>query len=322
MATDWYYAQNNQQQGPVSGQDLLALEKAGHLLPGTLVWRSGMPNWIAWSSVAADARAEAGAQPAPAGDVAVCAFSGRVLPLSQMVKYGEHFIAAEHKDAFVQSLREGSRVQAMSGSAELQPVGFWWRVLSMIVDGLVLMVPNMLLMLPYMFFSIQGTVQQGGSANAGDPFSQFQQNPTMALAYVGGMLGTFLVLLVYETWMVGKFGGTVGKLALGFRVVKADGDHPTYGRAFGRWAAKVLTNLVWMVPMYGAFGLGLVAQLGAAKGGGQDDSVSPVSAIAFLFGSLWLLVGGFGYYMAGWTKRKQALHDKVASTLVVRKSPV
>jgi hypothetical protein len=37
---------------------------------------------------------------------------------------------------------------------------------------------------------------------------------------------------------------------------------------------------------------------------------------------LWLGVGGFGYYMAGWTKRKQALHDKVASTLVVRKTPL
>ena len=53
MTNDWYYASHHQQKGPVTAAEMLALEQAGHLLPATLVWRPGLPNWQPWSSVAA-----------------------------------------------------------------------------------------------------------------------------------------------------------------------------------------------------------------------------------------------------------------------------
>ena len=321
MADDWYYAQNNEQKGPVQGQELLALEKAGLLLPNSLVWRTGLANWQPWSSVAADVRSQAGAQPSAGGEVAVCAYSGQALPVSQMVKYGDHYVAAEHKDAFVESLREGGRVQAMRGSAPLQPIGFWWRLLGIIVDGVVLMVPNMLLMAPYMYFSIQDSMKQVRQGPPANPFEQFQNaNPAIIFSYVLGMLGTFVVMMIYETWMVGRYGGTVGKLALGFKVLKVNGEPPTYGRAFGRWAAKQLTNVIWWVPAYGAIGLGILAQMAESRSGANDVSVALI--VSIVFGLVWMVVGGFGYYMAGWTKKKQALHDKICGTLVVRKRPL
>jgi uncharacterized RDD family membrane protein YckC len=47
--------------------------------------------------------------------------------------------------------------------------------------------------------------------------------------------------LAYEVIMVGKFGGTLGKLACGIRVVTSTGERVTYLRAFGRYFAKGLS---------------------------------------------------------------------------------
>ena len=70
-----------------------------------------------------------------AEEVAVCAFSGQPRPLSLMVKYGDRWVAIEHKEAFLQSLREGAPVARMAGVGEMQYVGFWWRVLGAILVG-------------------------------------------------------------------------------------------------------------------------------------------------------------------------------------------
>jgi uncharacterized membrane protein len=50
--SDWYYAENNEQRGPVIESELKGLI-ATHKLPGeTLVWREGMANWTPASQVA------------------------------------------------------------------------------------------------------------------------------------------------------------------------------------------------------------------------------------------------------------------------------
>jgi len=50
-STDWYYGENGAQKGPVSQETLTDLMQSGRLLPSTLVWREGMPNWQAASSI-------------------------------------------------------------------------------------------------------------------------------------------------------------------------------------------------------------------------------------------------------------------------------
>lgn len=47
MLAEYYIVVNDQQQGPFSKEEL----KAFHLSPDTLVWRSGMPDWIKASSL-------------------------------------------------------------------------------------------------------------------------------------------------------------------------------------------------------------------------------------------------------------------------------
>jgi uncharacterized RDD family membrane protein YckC len=42
---DWYYAQNNRQNGPVTVEALVSMLQQGHVQPTDLVWREGMGNW-------------------------------------------------------------------------------------------------------------------------------------------------------------------------------------------------------------------------------------------------------------------------------------
>jgi hypothetical protein len=50
-STDWYYGEHGVQKGPVSQATLADLIQSGQLPPTTLVWREGMPNWQAVSSI-------------------------------------------------------------------------------------------------------------------------------------------------------------------------------------------------------------------------------------------------------------------------------
>ena len=50
--SDWYYAENNEQRGPVLESELKGL-LAGKLPPDTLVWKEGMANWSPATQVAA-----------------------------------------------------------------------------------------------------------------------------------------------------------------------------------------------------------------------------------------------------------------------------
>lgn len=48
---EWYYARGNQQQGPVALQAIQDMVRSGQLQPTDLVWRQGMPNWLAASQL-------------------------------------------------------------------------------------------------------------------------------------------------------------------------------------------------------------------------------------------------------------------------------
>lgn len=331
MDADWYYAHQNEQRGPVSGSELLALERSGLLMPGTLVWKPGLASWQPWSSVAAEVRAAAGVAAATssadaagpvAGEVAVCAFSGQTRPISLMVKYGDRWVALEHKEAFLQSLREGAPVARMAGVGELQYVGFWWRVLAMIVDVMVLMLPNMLVALPYYYMAIKKALGRGMAPSV-DPLHEFKSmDAAMVAAYVFMVLGNLLIPLVYNTVMVGRFGATVGKMAIGARVAKPSGEPLTYLQALGRAGAKLLNMLIWVVPGTIAFVVGSVISFGSGLQSAAPKDVPVAMLVGMLVMMLWYVFGGFGYYMAGWTRMKQALHDKIARTVVVRKNPL
>lgn len=80
--TDWYYAsQDNQQVGPVAGEQLVELFERGVITRETLVWREGLDNWLPLrrffdelglrEAATASAAAVTVEEPAPAAEVHV-----------------------------------------------------------------------------------------------------------------------------------------------------------------------------------------------------------------------------------------------------------
>ena len=150
--------------------------------------------------------------------------------------------------------------------------GFWLRFLAYIIDNIVLGV-------------IFGVVALLAITAIGvDYFRAMVQglqdgNGEFPVAFVSAILIavllTAVVSWIYHAWMESsQYQGTLGKMALGLIVTDLNDQPVTFGRASGRFFAKIITGLI---PL------------------------------------------GIGYIMAGFTEKKQALHDMIASCLVLRK---
>jgi uncharacterized RDD family membrane protein YckC len=130
-------------------------------------------------------------------------------------------------------------------SDDTQWAGFWRRVAAYMLDGLVLLIPSML----------AGVVLRNE---------------------VLGLFAQFAIWIVYKILLEsGAKQATLGKRAMGIKVVGPMGERITAARAAGRAFATILSGLII----------------------------------------------GIGFLMAGLTSRKQALHDLIASTYVVRADP-
>lgn len=124
---NWFYVENNQQQGPVSESQLEELSRAGRIEGSTLIWRQGMPEWQPMqtalgrvSSLAPVAAAVPGGNPA----MAACVECHRMLPTSEMVNLNQNWICPHCKPVYLQRLAEGVAPAA---------VGILWRSKNQVV---------------------------------------------------------------------------------------------------------------------------------------------------------------------------------------------
>ena len=150
--------------------------------------------------------------------------------------------------------------------------GFWLRFVAYLIDAaLTLLVFGVI---AAVVFAIVGV---GFFRNVAEGANQ--SNPAVPVAFFA-VIWFFFIVLIVASWLYyalmesSQFQGTLGKIALSLAVTDAQGRPVTFGRASGRFFAKIVTG---MIP-------------------------------------LWI-----GYIMAGFTEKKQALHDMIASCLVVRK---
>ena len=64
----------------------------------------------------------------------------------------------------------------------------------------------------------------------------------LMISFVGMAIG-----VAYETFFVGKWGATLGKMAVGIKVVRSNGENVTYMRAFGRVFAKMVSAIILLI---------------------------------------------------------------------------
>ncbi len=290
---NWFYVENSQQKGPVLEEELAALVQNGTIKIDTLVWREGLPDWQPLVRLRPDLAAATGSP----------MLSGTAVP-------------EQSKDLLVQQMREGILTEVAAPGA-MRYVGFWWRFLAAFIDGIIVGVAQQIIQFVIMMILGVGMAgvdpkdSSGGTALLG------------AFAMIVMVTLSFGLNAAYYTWMVTRYQATLGKLALGFKVVTADGGRVTTMRALGRWAANALLNtiilyIVLLIPV------GLVFALGLGGMGGLDklkDNPAMVGWIFALFGAgaVGFGVGAFPWWMAGMDPEKRALHDRICATRVIRK---
>jgi len=77
-------------------------------------------------------------------------------------------------------------------------------------------------------------------------FANVGRSPTdlYRLLALEGLVWFSLLLFgaAYETFMIGRYEATLGKMVCGLRVVRSDGGKVSYGRSLGRYFAKHLSS--------------------------------------------------------------------------------
>jgi len=327
----WFYTDLlATQQGPVDESTLLELNRSGELKAKSLVWREGLNGWIPFREIASEIftrQTETGGdagvaqEDTPKVAIGVCAHSGRVYRATEMLPYGEALIGPESKNDFLQRLMEGG-AESIADATEktVEYVGFWWRSLSSLLDYLIKMIPSGLFMVPH-YIAMMTSGVSGKEIEPGSFQETTGMTPMMAITYAFGVLGSLGFSIAYDTWMVGKYQGTLGKLIIGAKVVNPDGSRLTYKRAFVRWLAKKPLNylLVWGPSMLG-FAVVVGLSVGLSEQGEEAGASIVLGMMTGLFALAALLALCSGvYWMAAFDPEKRALHDRVASTRVVKK---
>jgi uncharacterized RDD family membrane protein YckC len=77
-----------------------------------------------------------------------------------------------------------------------------------------------------------------------DPMAFEDSFGYISTSYYFILLLNILIPSIYEGLMVGKFGATLGKMALGLKVVDPDGGKISYPLAFGRYFAKFISGFI------------------------------------------------------------------------------
>ena len=227
---NWFYVdESGQRGGPVDEAGLDALIAARQINSTTLVWHEGMSDW---QPLGDRAPAPAMAAPVINPGEAVCVECGGVFPVEETIRVGKVQVCANCKPVFVQKMREGVAPTAPMGS--LVYAGFWLRFGAVFLDGILLLIINTALNLAFGL----GIAGVSGTAHG---------------EAAGGFLGVALMLIelalgaVYEIFMVGKYGATLGKMACKIRVVTPTGAPISFGRALGRYFAKILSQIICLI---------------------------------------------------------------------------
>jgi uncharacterized RDD family membrane protein YckC len=250
--TVWYYVDAEQQrQGPVDGSALSDLFRNGTLHRASLVWREGMEQWTALVNVAPELRLDMTPPPAPepeASPAPAVAVAQEERPLTGRAVFtaSEPTYATSVPDTRPQPTVATADSPYAAPRADIgaygyaRPVndghvvyaGFWKRVAASFIDAFAIGLP-----VGIVAAIIAGLLGFGSSFSSGFASDAFNVGET-GISYV-------LTAMAYA-WFHSAAGlmATPGKLAIGIKVVRTDGDKISFLRAFGRYWASFLSLFI------------------------------------------------------------------------------
>ena len=152
--------------------------------------------------------------------------------------------------------------------------GFWLRFVAYLIDSVILGVFVVALFIPFFFLIGGAALIETLPRHRVDRLEPEQMGAFLTMLFLFGAIGMLVKWLYFAYLESGEKQGTWGKQLLGVYVTDLEGNRVSFGRASGRFFAKIVSGLI-------PFAL--------------------------------------GYIMAGFTERRQALHDMIASCLVLRR---
>jgi uncharacterized RDD family membrane protein YckC len=158
--------------------------------------------------------------------------------------------------------------QAPVAAPTVAYAGFWLRFVALIIDFIIIYCVRALIFLP---FGIGMGMR--GMFHGAQPQSPADLVPFFATFIRIMVISTIIQWLYFSLMESSAWQGTLGKKALGLTVTDLEGRRISFGRATGRYFAKIISSVILFI----------------------------------------------GYIMVAFTEKKQALHDMIAGTLVLRK---
>lgn len=275
----WYYADNGRQVGPVDESALDGLVQQGVVKDSTLVWREGMAAWQPLSTArprpvpqpVASAPAAAAA-PAPAAapqssETRYCAECGRAYQSHELSMVGSVAVCAACRPAVMQRMAAAPPPPAQAygapgyappygaapGAAQAMMMGarhyggFWIRFVARLIDGIIVGVVGTILSLPLMLLGIGSGVGISALSDRADPTAAFAALPAMMGFFGLSFVIRIVIAVAYEVWFLSHKGATPGKMALGLKVVRADGGPISAGLATGRYFAMFVSGIIFCI---------------------------------------------------------------------------
>lgn len=149
------------------------------------------------------------------------------------------WLAASQYQEFQPEIGSVKATSANAFGDELDPVGFWPRVGAFIIDGILTYAAFWLLWTP--FAKLMGWPEQIQPPTGAGSFRLDDFMPLILLGVKQTML-SMSIRMIYEVWMNGRLGATVGKLIIGAKIVRADGSPLGYKLAFFRFLARLINE--------------------------------------------------------------------------------
>jgi uncharacterized RDD family membrane protein YckC len=168
-------------------------------------------------------------------------------------------------------------VYTMDPTAGRRYGGFWIRVLARIIDFFILLIPSCIVFVLVVGTGFFAALLEGN-------ISVLTEGGPMLM--VASLLNA-LMYAAYEAFTTSNYGGTLGKMALGLRVIQPDGSNLNLQQA-------LIRHLIY-------------------AGGGIIAAIIPFTGV---LNGLWVLVDNIS---VAFDPQKRALHDRIAKTFVVKK---
>jgi uncharacterized RDD family membrane protein YckC len=201
-----WIGRDGERHGPYKEEDVRQWLRSGQVSRADLAWYEGLADWQPLSVLFPDVTVEVSAASAPVASAP--------LPQTTTAALEDH-------------------------------AGFWKRVAAYILDFIILLVPGTIIQKMMGSDAAQETMKQTMAASPGDfhvflgAYHQYYVTMWPAVLIITLITWAYFAVCESSAWQ-----GTVGKLALGIRVVDEQGKRISFLRATGRFFAKYLSTLI------------------------------------------------------------------------------